>query len=185
MPLGPRGGGQPSPAQAAQDLEVALGALWRVPWVNIHKEPLWRLSVNGVRGAGGHDISSSHPCPCGWPGPPDVGGRLSPQQKAFAWRSHHFSSCPVAEAVKDEIRRSLPPPGTLSCANLWLLQPPSGIAHAGVWGVVAAAAIAAMSYGRKNLIRLHLGQLEELGEGQTLITNYFPVVAGAPPDPVG
>ena len=181
VPLGPGGGGQPSPAQAAQNLEVALGALWRVPWVNVHKEPLWRLSVNGVRGAGGHDISSSHPCPCGWPGPPDVGGRLSPQQKAFAWRSHHFSSCPVAEAVKDEIRRSLPPPGTLSCANLWLLQPPSGIAHAGVWGVVAAAAIAAMSYGRKNLIRLHLGQLEELGEGQTLITNYFPVVAGAPP----
>jgi hypothetical protein len=46
---------------------------------------------------------------------------------------------------------------------------------------VAAAAIAAMSFGRKNLIRLHLGQQEELGEGQTLITDYFPVVAGAPP----
>jgi hypothetical protein len=183
-PLGPPGGRiswQPSPAQAVQDLEKALRALWQLPWANHHKEPLWRLTVNGVRGAGGHDISSSHPCPCGWAGPPDVGGRLDPQQRAFAWRSHHFSSCPVAEAVKDEIRRSLPPPATVRCSNLWLLRPPSGISHAGVWGVVAAAAIAAMSFGRKNLIRLHLRQLEELGEGQTLITDYFPVVSGAPP----
>jgi hypothetical protein len=38
-----------------------------------------------------------------------------------------------------------------------------------------------MSFGRKNLIRLHLRQQEELGAGQTLITDYFPVVAGAPP----
>lgn len=174
------GGGQPQPplAMAVRDFEVALKVLWRVPWANVHKEHLWRLSVNGVRGAGGHGLSSPHPCPCGWAGPPDAD---LPEQKAFAWRSHNFWSCPVAMAVTAEILRSLPSPATLTCAHVWLLRPPSSSVHAGVWGVVAAAAIAAMSFGRKNLIRLHLRQQEELGAGQTLITDYFPVVAGAPP----
>ena len=60
------------------------------------------------------------------------------------------------------------------------LAPPSppGVSHSGVWGVVAAAAIAAMHYGRKNLIRLHLGREELRGAGQTLITSYFPHVSG-------
>ena len=56
--------------------------------------------------------------------------------------------------------------------------PPPGVSHSGVWGVVAAAAIAAMHYGRKNLIRLHLGREELRGAGQTLITSYFPHVSG-------
>ena len=175
-----QGQGQPSLAQAVWDFEAALKVLWRVPWVNVHKEPLWRLSVNGVRGAGGHGISGPHPCPCGWPGPSDADGHISPEQKAFAWRSHHFWSCPVAAAVTAELRRSLPAPGPLTCAHLWLLRPPTSTNQAGVWGVVAAAANAAMSFWRKNHIRLHLRQQEELGEGQTLITDFFPVVAGAP-----
>ena len=51
----------------------------------------------------------------------------------------------------------------------------------GVWGVVATAAIAAINYGRKNLIRLHLGRQEALGAGQTVMTDFFPVLAGGQP----
>jgi hypothetical protein len=154
-----------------------MRALWRIPWDNVHKEPLWRLSVNGVRDAGGHDLCPSHPCPCGFAGPP---GSPTPREASFSWRLHHFWHCPVAAAVVAEINRALLG-GDVTCANVWLLSPPPGISHSGVWGVVAAAAIAAMHSGRRNLIRLHLAREELVGVGQTLITSYFPVVAGAPP----
>jgi len=157
-----------------------MGRVWQAAWDNVHKEPLWRLSVNGVPNAGGHDIVLNHPCPCGWAGPADVGGRLSDQERAFGWRSHHFWSCPVAVAVVEEIRRSLPPPGVVTCANLWLLRPPAGVQD-GVWGVVATAAIAAINSGRKNLVRLHLGQVNSIPPGQTLITAYLPTIAGTQP----
>jgi hypothetical protein len=82
-----------------------------------------------------------------------------------------------------EINRALPTGVSITCANIWLLQPPTGVSHPGVWGVVAAAAIAAMHTGRKNLIRLHLDQ-EPQGTGQTLITNFFTMVVGTPPPTV-
>lgn len=171
------------PAEALHTFEKGLRALWHVPWDNIHKEPLWRLSVNGVRNAGGHDLCPSHPCPCGYAGPVAT-AILSPSEASFAWRLHHFHHCPVAGAVIGEINKVLPAGVTVTCADLWLLRPPSGVSHSGVWGVVAAAAIAAMHSGRKNLIRLHLRQTQLVGVGQTLITTFFPTVAGTPPPTV-
>jgi hypothetical protein len=100
------------------------------------------------------------------------------QANSFAWRLHH-----IAVAVVEEIRRALPGV-TVTCAHIWLLCPSDGVTHDGVWVVVAAAALAAMHSGRKNLIRLHLHQMELVGAGQTLITNYFTTVAGTPPPTV-
>ena len=177
---GGAGGTVVDPALALRSFEKGLGALWRVPWDNVHKEPLWRLSVNGVRNAGGHELCPSHPCPCGFCGLP---GTPSPRDNSFAWRLHHFWHCPVAAAVVGEIRRVLPGV-TITCAHIWLLRPPTSSIHSGVWGVVAAAAIAAMHSGRKNLIRLHLRREELIGAGQTVITAFFPISAGTPPPTV-
>jgi hypothetical protein len=56
-------------------LTAAMQQLWPVPCDNQRKETLWRLVVNGVAGAGGHDVCSSENCPCGWnPGGHTVGG---------------------------------------------------------------------------------------------------------------
>ena len=88
---------------------------------------------------------------------------LSDQEASFEWRLHHFWKCPVAAAIVGAIRGQIPGGGAISCADIWLLRPPPGVTHSGVWGMVAAAAIAAMHYGGKNLI-LHLGR-EELGGG--------------------
>jgi hypothetical protein len=173
------GGSALDPAAALRGFETGLGALWRVPWDNVHKEPLWRLSINGVRNAGGHELCPSHPCPCGFSGLPGTPDR----DNSFAWRLHHFWHCPVAAAIVEEIRRILPGT-TIKCEHIWLLRPPRGDLHSGAWGVVAAAAIAAMHSGRKNLIRLHLHQQQLVPPGQTLITTYFPVTIGAPPPSV-
>ena len=37
-------------------LETSLASLWRIPWDNHNKETLWRLTVQGLSGGGGHDI---------------------------------------------------------------------------------------------------------------------------------
>ena len=175
---GPSGAVPVDPTLALRDLERGLKTLWRTPWDNVHKEPLWRLSVNGVRNAGGHDLCPSHPCPCGFTGPPGYPGHLSDQEASLEWRIHHFWKCPVAAAIVEAIRGQIPGGGAIACADIWLLRPPQGVSHLGVWGVVAAAAIAAMHYGRKNLIRLHLGREELRGAGQTLITSFFPHISG-------
>jgi hypothetical protein len=169
-------GGQ---AFALRRFEKALGDLWRVPWDNVHKEPLWRLSVNGVRNAGGHELCPLHPCPCGFCGAP---GTPSPRDNSFAWRLHHFWRCPVAVAVVGEIQRALPGVA-VKCSHIWLLHPPNNTIHPGVWGVVAAAAIAAMHSGRKNLIRLHLRKEELVGSGQTVMTAFFPSLTGGQATP--
>ena len=178
--LGIGGGPAMDSAAALRGLEEGLRTIWRVPWDNVHKEPLWRLVVNGVRNAGGHELCPSHPCPCGFHGVP---GAPSPRAASFAWRLHHFWHCPVAEAIVGELRRALPGT-TITRAHLWLLRPPREGLHPGVWGVVVAAAVAAMHTGRKNLIRLHLQQQQLVAPGQTLITAYFPVTIGAPPPTV-
>ena len=42
-------------------LRSTFRSLWRLPWENRHREVSWRLVVNGVVAAGGHDI---HPAGC-------------------------------------------------------------------------------------------------------------------------
>jgi len=173
----------PSPVASSSLVSVflaSLKALWSLSFDNVHKEPLWRLSVNGIRGAGGHGIPSPHPCPCLWSAPP-AGGAVSVADRASACRAHSFWSCPVAVAIRSELEHCLHlSPGSLPCSALWLLRAPVGVPHQGVWEVVGAAAIAAMSYGRKLLIRLHLGR-EPLPHGQTRLTDFGFTIGGLRP----
>ena len=46
---------------AAAALLGRMQGVWRLPWENRYKEILWRLVVNGVRGAGGHDEGMALP----------------------------------------------------------------------------------------------------------------------------
>ena len=137
-------------------LEVALSTLWRIPWDNLYKETLWRLTVNGVSGAGGHNIACARPCACGWtPATP-----ATPEARASALRSHCFWGCPVAQAVMAEVMRGLPHPSPPICgADIWLLRvPPSLSLHPGIWAFVCMVAIHAMERGRRCLWRTVLGQ---------------------------
>jgi hypothetical protein len=173
--------GRPVVQAAGRSLAAMMDALWRVPWDNERKETLWRLTANGVPGAGGHDISMPGPCPCGWEGP-DPGAPA--QQRAFAWRGHYFWDCPVAKAVVSELAAVLPPAVTLKCAHVWLLDSPApSQAIPKVWALACMVAIEAMSFGRKALWALHY---EEVGQSpvdgaQTLITDHFQVVVGGRP----
>ena len=81
---------------ARAGLEAAMKVLWKLPWDNVRKETLWRLTVNGVSGAGGHDVCPSRHCLCGWAVPEGVEG---PRQRAHALRLHCFWHCPIATAV--------------------------------------------------------------------------------------
>jgi hypothetical protein len=84
-------------ATAAAALRSSLARIWRVQWDHLHKEVLWRLTVNGVSGAGGHDISCAgtlRACPYGW------WPSLDSPEPAQAWRKHAFWPCPVATTAR-------------------------------------------------------------------------------------
>ena len=166
---------QPSPQaidSALSALESSMTWLWHVIWENEPKETLWRLTVNGVPGAGGHDVADKRPCACGWQ--PSQDG--SPQARACGWRTHCFWDCTVATAVVGELAKCLP--GVcVTCADVWLLQPPAG-AHVNskVWALVAMVALHAMAHGRRVM---WARWQEDIGPAnQTLITDFFPVVSG-------
>ena len=144
---------------------------------------LWRLVVNGVRGAGGHDLpprGRGHHgralCSCGWEGgAPDGAAR----ERALAFRWHCFWDCPVAGAVVDEIRRALPAGVTVTCADVWLLRPPQDCGlHAGVWALVCMVAVEAMDRGRRLAWALLKKDEGRRAGGQTLMTDFLPLAAG-------
>jgi hypothetical protein len=82
-----------------------LRLLRQQAWDNERKEILWQLTVNGVCGAGGHDIALPGPCACGWARP-----SLGPAScRARQWCLHHFWGCPVAAAVRKELCDTLGP----------------------------------------------------------------------------
>ena len=174
-------------ATAATTLLSDMTALWREPWEPRHKEPFWRLVNHGIAGAGGHNNPSSRPCICGWT-PPARGARgdttLRPAA-ADAWRHHAFWDCPIALAVRREINASLPPTcPPVTCAHIWLLSPPpvrpgSTPLHPGVWRITAAAAVAAMDYGRRTMHALQREHLRDQNKTQTVITAFFPNGSGA------
>eukprot|EP00955_Chlamydomonas_euryale_P038132 351002-Chlamydomonas_euryale.AAC.26 len=71
--------------RAARDLAAALKTLWqRLQCDNRALELLWRLPLNGVVGAGWHDLVHTGACPCGWGLPAD-----GPPQSDI-WRWHAF-----------------------------------------------------------------------------------------------
>ena len=168
---------------AADRLSASMRILWKLPWENERKETFWRLAINGVPAAGGHDIVPPGPCPCGWHGPHS--GEDQPH-RAMQQQIHVFWSCPIAAAVRRSVSSALPPETQLPCSALWLLQAPPGI-HSGVWSVACAAAVEAINWGRRYLWALSRDceETEELlDHTQTLITAFFPLVAPTSTAPV-
>lgn len=147
----------PDLVQAAlRDLRARLPTVWRLPWDNSYKEPWWRLLLEGVPGAGGHKVALRKPCPCGWVIP----AYMDDEAGAAAQRDHVFWQCQPARAVRSLLTHNLPPGSQLLPQHLWLLQAPQGI-HAGVWSVVALAALAAINKARSYMWALHSEQLAQ------------------------
>jgi hypothetical protein len=149
----------PSAAAAVDHLTSLWAPLWRLPWENHNKEVFWRMALQGVRGAGGHDIVPSGPCPCGQRYPP--ASSMPATQRASWLREHSFWHCPVAQAVMLELARVLHASGCLpahglQAAHVWLCSIPHPSLSASVWKVVCLAALSAVDYGRRRMWALHL-----------------------------
>jgi hypothetical protein len=173
--------GSPAVVEAGRaSVAVALRRVWKLGCDNTLKETLWRVTLNGVPGAGGGGIIFTTPCPCGWN--PTHGPRPD-----LMWRSHYFWECRVATAVVGAVRTGLEakgvPAGALACRHIWLLQPPAAAVYADVWRVVCVAALDAMAYGRRLLWALHLDTGAAPPDDQTLITDFFPVLTAGPAQP--
>ena len=135
----------------------SLPVLWAVPLDNRHKDAFWRLSVNGVPGAGGHDICTLGPCPCGWCVDPLICDTLDRKRLlgAPAIQAHTFWECPVAQAVILELANALPVGTQLHRMHVWLGISPCPEILLPVWQVVCMSAVAAMERGRRFLWSLH------------------------------
>ena len=123
-----------------------MRAVWcRVQWENLQKEVWWRLTVGGVRAAGGHDICPRVPCVCGFSPPP----ALPAAERAAALQRHVFwaedgdvDACPVTSAVVGQLRSAWGPGVALRCEHLWLLRCPAPQRLSdGQWRVVGLAAL--------------------------------------------
>jgi hypothetical protein len=145
----------PPPAEAPGDslrhLKSSISSMWKMKWELRNKETYWRLVNNGISGAGGHDSTTSRPCPCGWIPPDKAGGTLGNKASADAWRIHAFWNCAVAQAVVNEINHSLGITDLMQRHHLWLSIPPMthNPINLHIWQVVTLAAVTAMDHGRK------------------------------------
>lgn len=139
-----------APAQyTVINLLDTLGQVWRLPWENEHKEILWRLAVNGLAMPGDvrYGSSAAQHCCCG--------------SQSLICRHHCFWDCDIASAVYDTMCAALPADRPRPQRyHIWLLQPPAGL-HAGVWQVVALAALNAINFGRKRLIGMCLAARDQ------------------------
>jgi hypothetical protein len=143
----------PPPAQRPallKHLYTTLTRLWSLPWENSNKDIFWRLICNGVSGAGGHDICPQGACPCGW----QMSDAARRGNQGHLLRSHYFWDCSAATAVRQQLTACLP--AAPSRHHLWLMQPPPGVTHPGIWQVTCLAALSAMEHGRKRLWLHHL-----------------------------
>jgi hypothetical protein len=128
------------PLQQAQRDELLrlLQAAWVLKWDNHRKEVLWRLMLDALPTAE-RMHHTQEACACGVVCP----GRL-----------HHYWECPVAQAVVTVLRDQLHMCGVqvdVYRPHVWLARSPCTLVHAGVWLVVALAALLAMDKGRKLL----------------------------------
>ena len=149
-------GGQQWDEQTEDQLCAALGPrlsmVWKLKLDNKWKEGWWRLLLNGVRHAGGHEIGLKGPCPCGWA--PDAG--LDGPAIAAAQRKHVHWDCAPAQAVRQVLAHNLPQGVQLHPRHLWLLEPPCPDVHPGVWAVVATGALTAIQWARGYMWRRHM-----------------------------
>ncbi len=132
-----------APPDADAVVRRLLSRLWAVNWENCHKEPFWRLVLNGLPTVARlHGLVST--CTCG-------------QQPAG--REHHYWACPIAHSVVGTVAASLasyqPAAPPLRLANIWLAQAPDGTRQ-DIWDVVCLAAVAAMDFGRRLAVHRHL-----------------------------
>ncbi|GIL42183.1 hypothetical protein Vafri_245 [Volvox africanus] len=178
------------PENEVNRFHTTLARLWSdVRWENKNKETLWRLAVDGVPLPGNTHLSRMPPQPCGCG---TFGGPNSPPSSP---RLHHFWECPIAQAVRDQIDRHLPPSATteggMGRHHLWLIQAPPGCDQA-PWDVIAMAALSSMEHGRHCLRAAIRGQRQmetmdprqphpspqpqtrvEQGPRQRVITDFF------------
>ena len=142
------GHGAAAVAAGAKALRRRLYKAWRLPVSGQLKEPLWRLAAGATPGA----RNPAWQCPC------DLAA--APPHDPDA---HTFWQCPVAEAVRDQLRAGLahlgaaaPPALPRQC--LWLMEPPPapGLDEE-VWMVVCIAAVHAMDQGRRTLWKRRRG----------------------------
>ena len=146
----------------------------------------WRLLVNGVAAAGGHDVCPRGPCPCGWV--PDRQGDRLPDWSCLvgapALRVHYFWDCPVAQAVLQEIARALPVGLPLHRWHVWCLFSPSPVVCPAVWVVVCLSALSAMDRGRRTFWHMHLsGRVQAASGGLRQQTLYEAWGLDTPPEP--
>ena len=114
---------------------TTLAAIWRTPFPNRLKCPLWRLAIDAVPGS----RIPAWRCPCD----------LHRVHHAPA-RLHSFWDCPVALGVRAQLQRALGL-DILPRHAVWLAQPPRPDIHIAVWRLVACLAIDAMDFGRRLL----------------------------------
>lgn len=164
----------PPDAAAMTQFSQLLKDVWSLKLDNNLKEVLWRMTIDGVRGASSTHVIPDGPLRCGCgrqvhkrPAPRVVPGHPPVQDLYVDSRYHHFWACPVAQAVCTEIadcwehfngwRPDLQP------THLWLMQPPRHPADpdalyvkSTIWFCVALAALNAMNLGRRALTRMAL-----------------------------
>ena len=132
--------GRPAPLvekDQAAILKLLLAQLWKLPWLNQHKEVFWRLTLDALPTAARlHNAESA--CIC---------GALVPN-----WL-HHFWMCPVAvgllAVLTDHLQSRDMFPVPLLPLHVLLAQPPSSRLHAGVWRVVCLAFVCALDHVRR------------------------------------
>jgi hypothetical protein len=125
-----------------EQVERCLGRAWRVPWDNQRKEVWWRLVLDGLPTAARMGHRQDMPCACG--------------EAVPGWQ-HHFWHCPVAKAVVNLLQGQLGQGApALQPQHLWLAWVPAPGLHAGVWRVVALAALNALSKAQALLSRWQL-----------------------------
>ena len=116
------------------NLAQTLAAIWRTPFANHLKTPLWRLAINCIRGG----RIRSWRCPCD----------MSTTHQSS--RIHSFWDCPVAHAVRNQLQQALDI-HHLTRISVWLADPPISTMSLAVWRLVACLAIEAMDFGRRML----------------------------------
>jgi hypothetical protein len=144
------GGALPPELAAAAAMRAVLRRLWKLPLPNTLKQTFWYCFLNGLPTSARMPAAPPRPCGCGT-------GDARPD------RRHHFADCPAAQAVVQAVAASLPPrdaPNLL--AELRAVTPPPGL-HAGVWGIVALAAMDAMDAARRRQSHLLQQRLAQRG----------------------
>lgn len=121
-------------------VQQVLSRWWRVRVANTYKEAAWRLALNAFPTAQRMQLAEGCCAACSVDGP---------------GVEHHFWTCPVAVAVREEVTSQLrachmlAAGDSLPCRSLWLACTPHHNVHRLIWDMVCIAAIHAFEHGRR------------------------------------